>query len=211
MYEVQQEAIRQQTAIDNYKQMIEDITRAREDVERQLEETKKIHKRALEELFSKRKNERQLLEGVETLNALHQQFLKWEEEIAGNLSISKRISEKDAAKQKELLMQKHQKDYILLKLEEEVRKLQMEFDTLTEQLQSKIEEKIALGQTVADANADLEALEKEHKTLHATWNSVLLLINQRDKINEEILSEQKYEIVNYTLFRFTLKSNILEN
>lgn len=192
MYDIQQEAARQETAIENYKDMLAEVINLRGDIEERLKKLKETHKKVDEELQAKKLKEKKLQQGIESLNALQQQFSKWENELTGNVTISQRISEKDAAVERELLYQKQQKDYVLYKLEDEVWKLQSEIKDLDEQLQVKDEEKIALSQTIADANADLEGLEKEHKTLYSAWNSVLNLISQRDKINEEIITEQRF-------------------
>lgn len=192
LYDVQQEATRQETAIENYKDMLAEVTNLRGDIEERLIKVKETFRKANEELESKKIQEKKLLRSIESLDTLQVQLSKWESELAGNLTISERISEKDAAMQRELLMQKQQRDYVMYKLEDEVWKLQTEIKDLDEQLQIKEQEKIALSQTVADANADLECLEKEHKTLYNAWNSVLTLISQRDTINEEITEEQKF-------------------
>ncbi|CAB0035150.1 unnamed protein product [Trichogramma brassicae] len=191
LYEVQQEAARQEQAIDQYKDMLAEVVNLRGDISERLEKIKSAHKRLQDELQAKKSKEKLLQQSVESLDALQRQFAKWEQDLAANLSISQRISEKDAATERELIYQKQQKDFVLLKLEDEVWKLQSEIKDLDEQLQIKDEEKMALGQTLADAAADLEALEKEHKTLYSAWNSVLVLISQRDKINEEISAEQR--------------------
>ncbi|XP_014234800.1 coiled-coil domain-containing protein 40 [Trichogramma pretiosum] len=191
LYEVQQEAARQEQAIDQYKDMLAEVVNLRGDISERLEKIKSAHKRLQDELQAKKSKEKLLQQSVESLDALQRQFAKWEQDLAANLSISQRISEKDAATERELIYQKQQKDFVLLKLEDEVWKLQSEIKDLDEQLQIKDEEKMALGQTLADAAADLEALEKEHKTLYSAWNSVLVLISQRDKINEEIGAEQR--------------------
>lgn len=199
LYDVQQEANRQETALENYKDMLADVINLRGDIEDRLKKIKETHKKLNDELEDKKLKEKKLLQSVESLDTLQQQFSKWESELAGNLTISQRISEKDAAVERELLYQKQQKDFVLYKLEDEVWKLQSEIKDHDEQLQIKDQEKIALSQTIADANADLEGLEKEHKTLYSAWNSVLNLISQRDKINEEIIIEQRF----VGIFQFT--------
>ena len=179
--------------------MLGEVTNLRANLEDRLKKVKETHKKVNKEFEVKILKEKQLLQTIESLNSLQQQFSKWENELAGNLTISQRISEKDAAVQRELLYQKQQKDYVLYKLEDEVWKLQNEIKDLDEQLQIKDQEKIELSQTIADANADLEGLEKEHKTLYSAWNNVLNLISQRDKINEEIIIEQRFCIL---IFQF---------
>ncbi|KAJ8683178.1 hypothetical protein QAD02_018970 [Eretmocerus hayati] len=191
LYEIQQEAARQESAIENYRDMLAEVINLRGDVEERLRKVKETHKKVSDELETKKLKERKLVASVESLSQLQRQFSKWESELDGSVTISQRISEKDAAVQKDLLYQKQQKDFILYKLEDEVWRLQSEIKDLDEQLQIKDQEKMTLGQTIADANADLEGLEKEHKTLYAAWNSVINLIGQRDKINEEIGVEQR--------------------
>ncbi|XP_058799375.1 coiled-coil domain-containing protein 40 [Phymastichus coffea] len=191
LYDVQQEAARQEAAIENYKDMLAEVINLRSDTEERLKIIKETHKKINDEFQGKKSKASKLLQSIESLDMLQRQFSKWQDELSGNVTISQRISEKDAAVQRELLFQKQQKDYILYKLEDEVWRLQSEIRDIDEQLQIKDQEKIALSQTIADANADLEGLKKEHKTLYSAWNSVLNLISQRDKINEEIIVEQR--------------------
>lgn len=200
LYEVQQEAARQEAAIENYKDMLAEVTNLRGDIEERLTKVKESFRKVSDEYESRKLQEKKLLRTIESLDMLQAQLSKWESELAGNLTISERISEKDAAMQRELLYQKQQRDFVMYKLEDEVWKLQTEIKDLDEQLQIKDREKVALSQTVADANADLECLEKEHKTLYNAWNSVLTLISQRDTINEEISEEQQYSFTIFFLF-----------
>lgn len=172
--------------------MLAELINLKSDTDERLKITKEAHKKINEEFQDKKLKEKKLLQSIESLGALQQQFSKWEDELAGNVTISQRISEKDAAMQRELLFQKQQKDFLLYKLEDEVWKLQSEIKDIDEQLQIKDQEKIDLSQMIADANADLEGLKKEHKTLYSAWSSVLNLISQRDKINDEIITEQRY-------------------
>ncbi|XP_011497396.1 PREDICTED: coiled-coil domain-containing protein 40 isoform X2 [Ceratosolen solmsi marchali] len=191
LFDIQQEAAQQNAAIENYKHMLAEIINLRGDTEEHLKTVKEVNKKLNRELETKKSKEKNLLQSIESLDILQEQFFKWESELAGSVTISQRISEKDAIVERELLYQKQQKDYVLYKLEDEIWKLQIEIRDLDEQFQIKDEEKINLSQTIADANADLEGLEKEHKTLYGAWNNVLNLISQRDKISEEIISEQR--------------------
>jgi septal ring factor EnvC (AmiA/AmiB activator) len=191
LFDIQQEAAQQYAAIENYKHMLSEVINLRGDTEERLKTIKETNKKVHEELEAKKSKEKNILQSIESLDILQEQFSKWEGELAGNVTISQRISEKDAAVERELLYQKQQKDYVLYKLEDEVWKLQGEIKDLEDQLQQKDDEKVNLSQTIADANADLEGLEKEHKTLYNAWNNALNLISQRDKINEEITAEQK--------------------
>ncbi|XP_014210588.1 coiled-coil domain-containing protein 40, partial [Copidosoma floridanum] len=191
LYELQKETSRQESAVDNYKDMLAELVNLRADMECRLQSAKEAHRVTSERLKAKKLVEKQLGQTIESIEALQQQFSKWEDELRNNLTISQRISEKDDALERELVQRKQQRDYVLFKLEDEVWRLQAEIKDMDDQLQIKDAEKASLRQTIADVSADLDGLKKEHKTLYNAWNVVLHLINKQDQIHEEAMLEHR--------------------
>lgn len=183
--------MRQQTAIENYQSTLSEVMQMREEKELQISKLKDVHKEAYQKLRDEKTREDQTVRELESLASLERQFQEWENELSSNLTVSKRMSEKDAAVQRELVRKKQQEDYIMFKIMSEVWKLESEIKMLNEQAELKDKEKIALGQTIADANADLDALQREYKNLFNTWNSVVANISQRNKIYSDISDERQ--------------------
>ena len=191
LYNAQSEIARQQKALENYQSMLHKLKSLYEDNDQQVKDLKELHKKLSKELQEEKSKENRLTQNLSSLANLETAFIEWEKEINKDLLVSQRVSEKDAAMRKELIQQKQRRDYILFKLMNEVHKIEEEIRFLDEQLQLKDKEKIVLGQTIADANADLEALQRDHKNLLNTWNSVLFCISQRDNISDQLNSERR--------------------
>ena len=64
----------------------------------------------------------------------------------------------------------------ILKLITEITNLEARLVTLDGEFKLKELERNKLGQSVADANADLEALNREQHQLVQSWNSVVISI-----------------------------------
>lgn len=191
LYNAQEEIARQQSAIENYQTMLAEVIHMREEKELQIKTVKTEHNEAYQKLSDVKTKEDQIIRELESLASLERQFNEWENEIASNLNVSKRMSEKDATMQRELIRRKQQEDYILFKIMSEVWKVESEIKLLNEQCELKEKEKLALSQTIADADADLNALQREYKNLFNTWNSVVANISQRNKIYSDISDERQ--------------------
>lgn len=191
LYNAQSEVGRQQKALENYQSMLYELKSLYEDNDQQVKDLKELQKKLFKELQEEKSKESKLIQNLSSLANLEKAFIEWETEINQDLLVSQRVSEKDAAMRKELIQQKQRRDYILFKLMNEVHKIEEEIRYLDEQLQLKDKEKIVVAQTIADANADLEALQRDHTNLLRTWNNVLSCISQRDYINDQLSSERR--------------------
>ncbi|XP_046470092.1 coiled-coil domain-containing protein 40 isoform X1 [Neodiprion pinetum] len=191
LYSAQEEISRQQSAIENYQATLVEVIQMREEKETQICIVKDVHKEAYQKLRDEKAKEEEIIRELESLSSLERQFREWEDEISSNLTVSKRMSEKDAMDQKELIRKKQQEDYILFKIMSEVWKIESEIKILNEQAELKEKEKGTLSQTITDANADLDALQREYKNLFNTWNNIVANISQRNQIYSEISDERQ--------------------
>lgn len=185
------EIARQQKVLEKYQSMLDKIKSLYEINDQQIKALKELQKKILNELQVEKSKEKELIRKLENLSNLEASFIEWEKEINKELTISKRVSEKDAIMRKELIQQKQRNDYLLFKIMNEVHKIEDEIRYLDDQLQLKDKEKIVAAQTLADANTDLEVVQKDQKILLSTWNSVLVCISQRDNINDQLGTEKR--------------------
>jgi septal ring factor EnvC (AmiA/AmiB activator) len=81
----------------------------------------------------------------------------------------------------------------------EIANLEARLANLDGQLKLKESEKNKVGQSVADANADLEALRTEQQQLLHSWNSVFISIQQCDKVFMNVTQECRYPSNSFTL------------
>ncbi|KAL6427867.1 hypothetical protein ACFW04_008362 [Cataglyphis niger] len=198
LYHIQQETAQQQMTIEKYQSMIANVILLREEKDTRVKDATDIHKIAHAKLLDEKTKEEKLAHELEQLTILQAQFSKWQEELENNLAISKQVSKKDKAIQRDLINQKQQKDFIIFRLMEEIWKIKNEIANLDIQLQLKNKERIEISQMIADVNADLEALHKQHKNLCNAWNSVVLNITKRNKVYDELSTEREkiYESFN---------------
>ncbi|XP_015177941.1 PREDICTED: coiled-coil domain-containing protein 40 isoform X2 [Polistes dominula] len=183
--------MQQENTIEEYKNTLMKLTSLREEKNQKVNDIKELHKKAKEKMQEEKDKEDKLLRDLQKMTALQNQFANWEEEMKQCLMISKKTCQKDAILQQELINEKQKKDCILFKLREEVWRLEEEITNVNEQVQLKIKEKLATSQLVADANADLEALHREHTNLSNAWNGVVLNISKRDKIYDQLTEERQ--------------------
>lgn len=190
MYEAQREISRQQTAVEKYRKLLEDIKQSREEKECHLVELKEIRNRVRNETEEENRRAEEMLREIESTSSLYKRFSEYEQEISDRMAVAERMSQKDATVEREMIRQKQEADYILWKLSEEIWKLEKEIDDLRRQIEIKNEEKLVVTQSVADADADLGGLQRERKDLMDAWNSVISSIVQRDKIFDELSHER---------------------
>lgn len=196
----------QKAALEKYQSMIASVISRREEKDAQVRAVKEIRRAAHAKLIDERRKEEGLRSELEQLAALQAQFAELQMELESGITVSKRVSQKDRAVQRDLIARKEQKDFVIFRLMEEVWEIKTEIAKLDAQLQLKNQEKIEIGQTIADVNADLEALHKQHRNLCAAWNSVVLNITKRNNVHEQFNTEREYVIIYagvFTLHRIT--------
>lgn len=192
LYQDQQEIAQQQMTIEKYQNMITNVISLREEKDTRVREAKNVHRSTRVKLSDEKSKEKNLVHELEQLAALQAQFSQWQTELASNLAVSKRVSNKNKAVQRELIAQKQHKDCIIFKLMEEVWKLKTEIASLDVQLQLKNKEKIEINRMIADINADLEGLHRQHMSLCDAWNTVVSNIARRNKVYEQLNAEREY-------------------
>jgi len=192
LYHDQQEIAQQQTAIEKYQSMITNVISLREEKDSHVREAKDAHRATRVKLSDERRKEENLLHELEQLAALQAQFSQWQTELASDLAVSKRVSDKDKTIQRELIAQKRYKDCIIFKLMEEVWKVKTEIAALDVQLQLKNKEKMEINRMIGDVNTDLEALHRQHVNLCDAWNSVVSNIAKRNRVYERLNAEREY-------------------
>ena len=80
-------------------------------------------------------------------------------------------------------------DLLILKLLYEIANHEAKLDNLQAQFEMKASEREKVNQAVADANAELETLRMEQHRLVQSWNSVIILVQQRDKVHNKLTTD----------------------
>lgn len=191
LYQTQQEVERQYVTIKQYKEALTKITLLRKKRNCNIEDAKKTLDENNIKLKEEQNKKEKLSQELKNLLAFHNCLSKWEKDLNDYLIVSKQMSLQDANKNRVLINEKQQRDFILHKLKEEVRKIEEEIAYLDEQLQIKSKEKEDANKMIIYANTDLETLHRNHKDLHNIWKSVVNNIWKRNDVYDQLHIEQE--------------------
>lgn len=192
LYGLQQDIAEQQGNLEKLQEALEKLSTMRLDKEKRILELRESNKCLQLKIGTVQGSEQKLIKELTNLSSLQAQFAQWEAEIKNDLINTHGMSKRDAAVQRELIKEKQERDYLMFKMTQETWKLEGEIATLQEQLEMKKQEIRDGKQCATDSNADLETLNKDRKCLLQAWNSVLILIAQRDKVTEQLNQEKRY-------------------
>ncbi|XP_034191697.2 lethal (2) 41Ab [Osmia lignaria lignaria] len=191
LYQTQQEVERQHVTIKQYKEALTKITLLKKKRNCNIEDAKKTLDENNVKLKEEQNKKEKLSQELKNLLAFHNCLSKWEKDLNDYLIVSKQMSLQDANKNRMLINEKQQRDFILHKLKEEVRKIEEEIAYLDEQLQIKNKEKDDANKMIIYANTDLETLHRKHKDLHNIWKSIVNNIWKRNDVYDQLHIEQE--------------------
>ncbi|XP_023727369.1 coiled-coil domain-containing protein 40 isoform X2 [Cryptotermes secundus] len=183
--------MKQQVLIGKYHETIANIAKIRQEKEAEVETCRSMYKSEQLKLNNAQKKEEELRAEMENLMRLEQQFADWEKEMKSEISVSERISEKTKAEERQLTKEMQKQDVFILKLMTEIANLEARLAILEGQLKLKESERNKVSQSIADANADLEALSREQQQLLQSWNSVFISIQQRDRVYMNVMQDYR--------------------
>lgn len=181
VYDSKQEMERQSKIIDDFSAQLTEISEKRIQQEKLTVEI--IHDYdAMNREFKNIQNKynASLLE-LSQVTGLELNVKKWTKDMEEEVIAAKRIVSKDKQNHLSQAQTKKQMDILLYKLESEVKAKEQELESIDGQLQEQNEYLEVLNQSLADANTDLESLQREHKQLTNAYNEVLIQIQIRDK------------------------------
>lgn len=182
LYDLQEEIERQKNDIDSLNNSISDIFEKRIKYE---EETRQS-KHELNKIEENHKNAKQMhkerLAALNKLQLIERKIDKWQQEMQHDLKVSKLILNKDKQEKDRICKEKRQVDFLLLNLEMEVLRREVESNEILEQIKANEQQMNDLNCKLADANIDLDALQCENRRLISSWNEVIQAISNRDKL-----------------------------
>lgn len=202
LYDYQEEIERQRDTLDEYNNQLKDVSEKRIKHEQNMAQQKKEHN-GLNGLFREvqRMHKDRLME-LSHVQILENNISKWTQEIEDEVENAKRIVSKDSKDQLTVSQAKKQMDLILFNLDAEVRRGDQQLTDINEQIieQNKILD--ILNSSISDANADLNALQNEHKRLIGSWSEVILAIKHRDKLLAKMREDLRFVIIWLKVFLF---------
>lgn len=191
LYDSLERIERQKDSLDDYNAQLQEIHLKRNEHEsnaKTLQQKYDEENRAYMEL--KRGHNERLLE-LQHLQVLENNISKWAQEIEDEVQVAKRVVSKDGQNQMVVAQQKREVDMLLFNLDGEVKRSEHQLAAVMEQSAEQQLVLDSLNQSIHDANADVQALQNEHRRLIGSWNDAILCIKQRDKI----LAQQRETIL----------------
>lgn len=80
-------------------------------------------------------------------------------------------------------------DILLLRLRQAVLGLESKQEQLRAQKEVKLRQQESLRETIAEGSADLEALQSEQVRLTRIWNGVVISLQQRDRVFNNVQTD----------------------
>eukprot|EP00802_Teleaulax_amphioxeia_P002613 Tamp_02616.p1 GENE.Tamp_02616~~Tamp_02616.p1 ORF type:complete len:923 (-),score=491.61 Tamp_02616:1452-3851(-) len=118
---------------------------------------------------------------LDKLNATLQQVEKYNEQMKGEIAITRRATYKAEEHVQELETEKKQQDLLIDDLMRSSKKLEEKLDMYTSQLEAQKEETRQAKEVLAEAAAEMEKIRLEKKQLLHQWKSSLLAVQRRDE------------------------------
>lgn len=182
LYDLQREIERQKDSLDAYNHRIREKFEKRVHDEEQ-NRSLRSDLRSLQRQF----NEAQDVYGervseLRKIRSIEQNVAKWHDEMRAEIELSKRVVSKDKQDKQQKANAMRQMDLLLLNLESEVFKFGDKNRRLTDHIQHQKDILERLNESLADANTELDMMRADHKQLLSSWNGVVRLIENRDKV-----------------------------
>ncbi|XP_061393544.1 coiled-coil domain-containing protein 40 [Musca vetustissima] len=194
---MQEEIERQNEQLEEFTQQIEENVQKRHQEEEAVRHLKEeFDRKALITKEQKTQYNKRMSE-LENMQELERNIRKWADDVEDEVKNAKRIVSRDAQLQQQLSEEKKKSDLLFYHLDVEVRKSEKELEIVTNEVKDMEEVMNVLNMSVANANADLEALETEHKRLTQAWSEVIVAISLRDRILyqvQEAINKEKEAI-----------------
>ncbi|KPJ02646.1 Coiled-coil domain-containing protein 40 [Papilio xuthus] len=187
----------QRALIEEYEQTLAAKRAGRLASEERVRVSTEKYKQARQKLDSNAVQEREATEELEALTTLCRQLEAWRDETESDLTVNQRMSEKMKTEKKALADEKRQLDMIIYNLSNEVWKLESKLELFQKQMEIKNAEMEQVNDKVTAYAAELEDLELDKRRLVSLWNSVLVNIQQRDRVYDSVRDDYKSLQENY--------------
>lgn len=182
LYDLQHEIDRQKDEIDTYNNDISEMFEKRVECENEI----RIAKQQLDDSQKDNQDIKQMhrkqLVALDRTRVIEQRIEKWQQEMEHEFKVSKLVLQKDRQERARVCKEKRQLDFMLLNMELEVKRCEMESSELLEQIKDNEQRLDLAKRKLVDANTDVDALQCENRCLISSWNDVILAIGNRDKL-----------------------------
>lgn len=181
LYGVQQQLARMQLILEKTHDNFNMVRKMREQAEDETRSVFKEYEKKKAELAAQQKRMNTFQAELDKLNATLQQVEQYNDQMKGEIAITRRATYKAEEHVQELEGQKKQQDLLLDDLTRSIKALEAKLDMYTAQLEAQKTETGQAQQVLDEANAEMDKIRAEKKQLLQQWNSSLLAVRRRDE------------------------------
>ncbi|KAJ1527299.1 hypothetical protein ONE63_008819 [Megalurothrips usitatus] len=186
LFNLQEEVAHSRKQLASYRKSLTEFEETRSSLEDELQKLRTVFKEEQQKMNHVKAQEEKLRLEIEILKSVEWQLKQWESDYNSELAISQRIADKTEKQKEEAAKEKQKQDILLLKLRQAVLYLESKREQLKAQREIKLQQQDSLRKTIAEGSADLEALQNEQVRLTRIWNGVVINLQQRDRVYNNV-------------------------
>ncbi|XP_013109640.2 coiled-coil domain-containing protein 40 [Stomoxys calcitrans] len=197
LYDMQEDIMRQNKQLETFEEQIQDHLQKRHVEEESVRKLKEEYEEKSQMSKEQKTKYNKRMAELENMQELEKNISRWADDVEDEVKNAKRVVSRDAQLQQELSEEKKKSDLLSYHLDVEVKRSEKELEIVQNEVKDMEEVLNVLGMSVSNANADLEALESEHKRLSQAWSEVIVAISLRDRILyqvQEAMNKEKESI-----------------
>ncbi|XP_075151557.1 lethal (2) 41Ab [Haematobia irritans] len=197
LYDMQEKIQHQNEKLEEFAEQIQNYYEKRHSEEQAAQKLKEEYEEK-SRLSKKQKTQyNKRMAELENMQELEKSIRRWADDVEDEVKNAKRVVSRDAQLQQQLSEEKKKSDLLFYHLDLEVKRSEKELEMVQNEVKDMEEVMNVLNMSVSNANADLEALESEHKRLTQAWSEVIVAISLRDRILyqvQEAMNKEKETI-----------------
>ncbi|CAD7929853.1 unnamed protein product [Amoebophrya sp. A25] len=188
LYHAQQQLAKLQLNQEEIQDKFSTIVQSKEDENQKLESITGDYDRAKREVDQQLRQVNKAQDELNQLNTTLRQVEEYNEQMKGEIGITRRATYKaeDVIKKKEKV--KKQQDLVIDKMNQEIRKLNDSKAVYEAQIVAQKAETAAALKTLQEAAKEIEAVAFEKNQLSLQWRSCLIGIQKRDEAAQEVMA-----------------------
>uniref|UniRef100_A0A2S2Q421 Coiled-coil domain-containing protein n=1 Tax=Sipha flava TaxID=143950 RepID=A0A2S2Q421_9HEMI len=199
--------------LSKFHEMKKDFEKTKKEVETSVSQGKQRHNDIITKTTLHTKKILALKRQLDCSRGLLKELTKYEKEQEITFNICNQKKSQAKHYKKKLLNDQQKQDLLLLSLTQEILRLEDRMKQLSEQAETKYNERELLKQKVMDSSTDLDAINGDNIKITLLWNEVLISIQQRDKCFQKIkidLQESKNKYHALLMEANSFKHSVLE-
>lgn len=199
LFGVQQQLIKLQVSLEGSYDEIEASKKRRSEGEEKLKVVQEIYEKKKSELQNSFKRMQRVNDELNQLNVTVRQVEEYNEQMKSEIQITRRGTYKAESMIQDIEKNKSKQDYLIDKMNEEIRSLSETKALYEAQLLAQKQETESALNTMAEAQREITAIEEEMQRMRIQWKKLLVDIKFREDVlssmNDNIRKLEEQELV----------------